>query len=555
MNMKVLYQLTFVVLIAQLFLTNNSFAQLSETKSKDSILSHKIVKDAKGEIIAWYKPEIPGAAYAQVAKLASEFLLKSCPKDEKTGLPFYLVTCCFQKPKLNENKYVAEDWLHNPACFFAGCVQSFAVDYYNFTGDVQYIEFVRGLLDHQLQFGTTEKGWFWENVPYSSSNPFEKEYRGGTKWEHQGMRGDGLHGIEPDKVGELGYGYLRFFEITGDEKYLNAALSCARALAKHVRVEKIESSPFIEIHSLQSPWPFRVNARTGAVISEYCSNSLDPIKLLDELIRIKDVIRLDTGDFRQIKIARNAAYNWLFSRLGPMHTYIWNGYFEDIQNDPLASNRVQITPGELAKHILKNPEFDKNYDKDVPALIHWIRSVFKTDGMNAIKEQTYCFEPMGSHTARYGSLCAMWYEKSGDEWYKNEAYKYLNFASYMTLPDGFVAVGPNWPGAWFSDGYSDYVRHYIDAMAAIPEWAPQNENHLLRSTSIVKGIKYEQNKIELNTFDPTSVLKFKLKKKPIKIKVNNLEVKIDGKDCSWTIMNNGGVLTLKAKGNQVHIVL
>src|SRR4030042_2919395 len=92
------------------------------------------------------------------------------------------------------------------------------------------------------------------------------------------MRGDGLHGIEPDKVGELGIAYLKFYEATGDKKYLGAAINCADALAKHVRKEA---------NTIKSPWPFRVNAKTGVVISEYCAIVIEPIRLLDERLRIQ----------------------------------------------------------------------------------------------------------------------------------------------------------------------------------------------------------------------------------------------------------------------------
>ena len=63
-------------------------------------------------------------------------------------------------------------------------------------------------------------------------------------------------GIEPDKVGELGIGYALFYEMTDDRKYLAAAIDCANALAAHVR-------PGDDTHT---PWPFRVNGRTGATL-------------------------------------------------------------------------------------------------------------------------------------------------------------------------------------------------------------------------------------------------------------------------------------------------
>ena len=265
---------------------NTVKAQLANVSSTDSVLGHPLYRDAKGSTLAWYKPNEPGAAYSHVMKLASEFLINTCPVDEKTGLPLYLVTCCFHKPDLKANSYVGEGWPHNPACFFAGSVQSFALDYYSFSGDYRLVQFVGGLLSHQLQFGTTPANWIWGNVPYASSDPFEKEYTGATRWEAERSRGDGLHVIEPDKVGELGYGYLKFYQITEEQKYLDAALGCANVLAKHVRQMPGDNSPFVESESNNSPWPFRVNARTECPRDNRRGTSRDPTLPVEPVTRI-----------------------------------------------------------------------------------------------------------------------------------------------------------------------------------------------------------------------------------------------------------------------------
>lgn len=475
-----------ILLTISCLISVNISAQLAKISNKDTLCGRRIIKDNQQRILGWYKPEIPGAAYDKVVRLASEFI-KNTPLEPKTGLPMYLVTCCFQGPHMTSQKnIVAEHWINNPACIYAGSVQSLVVQYRVYTGDDSYLKLVQSMLDYQLENGTTPEGWKWPKVPYASADPFSKIYQGGTENETDGMVGDGLHVIEPDKVGELGYAYLRFYEITGETKYLNAAISCADALAKYVRAKPYDASPFATFNVNKSPWPFRVNARNGIVISEYCSNVLEPVKLLRELIRIKSKINLSQDKTDTYQKAADAAWRWLYSKTGPMTSFIWNGYFEDIPNDPETANRVQITPIELAKYLVAHPENDKYIDTNVPSLIHWGANAFKTDGLDAIKEQTWCYEPMGSHTARYASLCALWYEKTGDSWYKEEAYRYFNVTSYCTENDGLVRTGPFWgPECWFSDGYSDYIKHFMEGMAAIPEWAPLGENHLLRSTSVI----------------------------------------------------------------------
>jgi len=237
-----------------------------------------------------------------------------------------------------------------------------------------------------------------------------------------------------------------------------------------------------------------------------------------------------------------------------MKTYIWNNYFEDVPNDPLQANRNQVTPLETARHIIRHPENDKDIDRTVPAIIHWVESAFGTEGMDAIKEQTWCYEPMGSHTARFASICALWYERTGDLEYKEKAYRYFNNATYSTDPNGVVRVGPTWPSSWFSDGYSDYIRHFLDGFAAMPEWVPMDQDHVLRSTSAIQKINYVKNTIEIRTFDKEGTVTIRMNAKPSVISINGSNKKENNDDWTWKRMSQGGLLTIKySGGNEIKI--
>jgi hypothetical protein len=553
----------FLQVIAILLMFPFSYGQISRLRSQDTICSHPVFHDENGIILPWYNPDVPGAGYDHVVKLASEFIKSGTPVDPKTGKKLYLVTCCFQGPHITgqenfDKGLTGEYWPHNPACVYAGLVQGLVLDYRIYSGDNSYLDVVREMLDYQLEHGTTPDDWPWANVPYASSDPFETEYLGATKWENDGMRGDGLHGIEPDKVGELGVAYLKFFEVTEEQKYLEAAIHCADALAKNVRNILVDPNSFAETVIEKSPWPFRVNARTSVVISEYCSNVIEPIRLFDELNRIAPGIKLDPEKITVYRNARNIAWNWLFSKSGPMKTYIWNGYFEDVPNDPMTANRLQITPLETARYLLKNPHLDPDIESSIPALINWVGSAFATEGMDAIKEQTWCYEPMGSHTSRYASLCALWYEYTGEEKYKDLAYRFFNFATYMTYETGVVTVGPEWPGSWFSDGYGDYIRHFMEGMAAIPEWAPANEDHLLKCSSVVQQIEYKPGNIRFTTFDDSgkAVLRISYQPKVVMAGNKKLTRQTDsGKEgWTWTPLEKGGVLRIKYSGSDEVVI-
>jgi hypothetical protein len=45
------------------------------------------------------------------------------------------------------------------------------------------------------------------------------------------------------------------------------------------------------------------------------------------------------------------------------------------------------------------------------------------------------------------------------------------------------------------------MRHYLVAMAAVPEWAPRGETHILRSTSVVTRAEYAPARVAWTTFD------------------------------------------------------
>jgi hypothetical protein len=148
---------------------------------------------------------------------------------------------------------------------------------------------VTGLLNFHLLHGTTPTNYFWAGVPYSTAASGSTNYGNDNYSEGVGV-------LEPDKIGELGYhGYLRFYELTGNTNYLNAAITCADQLALHIRTGD----------ATHSPWAFRVVAQTGATSQseEYCADAVAPIRLFDELIR------LGLGNTNNYQTARQTAWN------------------------------------------------------------------------------------------------------------------------------------------------------------------------------------------------------------------------------------------------------
>ena len=68
-----------------------------------------------------------------------------------------------------------------------------------------------------------------------------------------GCQADRPYEVEPDKGGLAGYALVELYVATGEKRYLTQALSNASALAKSIQ----------EGDGQHSPWPFRVDFRTG----------------------------------------------------------------------------------------------------------------------------------------------------------------------------------------------------------------------------------------------------------------------------------------------------
>ena len=381
-------------------------------------------------------------------------------------------------------------------------MQGFVERLYPYTGDPRMMTFLQDFVDYELENGRTPEGYVWAQVPYASANPGDRRYTG---WS--------VHGedyVEPHVVGEDGYAYLRLYEMTGNTKYLRAAIRCAEALAKNFKAGDAENSP----------WPVRCYARDGKVegkgMGNYSANVIEPIMLLDELIRIQQ------GDVATYKTVREGAWSW-FQKY-PLANNVWVGYFEDVP--PRMENMNQVIPLEFARYVLLHPEKDAEWREHSRKLIEWVKTTPKwpkhtVHGATITNEQgdgvEFCCnlpnQCCDSHTARLAAVEALYYAKTGDVAYKEMAFRSFNWVTYFQgLAGGAHSpFGYQW---WFTDEFSDGPRRLMDAFWAVPAWAPEDESHLVGSNSPVTKISYLKDSVTYSTFDPESVDVLRLDFKP-----------------------------------------
>jgi hypothetical protein len=466
-----------------------------------ALFGHAVRLDRRGKLAAWPPGDAP---YARIAGLAWHALETRFPIEDN-GLPTWLGYSRFDPETLD-----GIAWPHNPASFYAMLTDSAAL-WYAFSGDAAAVEIVHRALRHQIEHGSTPAGWDWARVPYASAAAGAADYEGADDtWCDLCGRGDGIGVIEPDKVGELGYAYLQGYELTGDATLRDAAVVCADALVRHARPGDAS----------RSPWPFRVRAETNVVREEYSAHVVGALMLFDELAR------LHLGDAAAFRRTRATALAWMLRY--PVADDAWSGYFEDVamHADP-HENPNQYCALRAARWLMAHPADDPEWKAHVAHILAWTRATFGGDtpnergtqwGATAISEQHDDIMKMGSHTARFGATLALWSRATGDLEARDLGARSLNWATYACREDGIVTVAedPN-EGWWFSDGYGDYIRHFLAAMGAVPEWAPDHEDHLLDSTSIVTKVAYGARRVAWTTFEAEAIETARLTFRPSRV--------------------------------------
>ncbi len=484
-----------------------------------NINAHEIVLDKQERLEAW-------TPYGRVVQLAMDFI-KNCPLDPANGLPWYLQYSCFWTDPLRPTI-----WPDNPAGKFAWAVTTL-LKYYPYSGDASHIQIVRTMLDRLWEYRTPGH-YAWPDVPYASAHPGTGVYFG--------ARADGEYASEPDKVAQVGRAYLDFYVLTGEKKYLEIGTRCAEVLAQKIR-------PGDGTHS---PWPFRVNVRDGSIVEEYTSHWIPAVRLFDELTRLG----VDGYQF-----IRNQVWAWIEQY--PLKNNIWKGHFEDIRLDPNNENRDQVSSLETARYILQYRNKFSEWRAKVKGLIDWVQETLGGHSFFTavpIHEQKYCYFPMGSHTARFASLSALYAEATSDPVYREQAIRSFNWASYMAGDDGTVTVGVDRPDyynqCWFTDGYFDYVPHFIEGMASLPELAPTDSDHMLRSTAVVQEISYQPYQIAYRTADADGTQKFRLTFHPVRVLAGGKTLAqaetLDTEPC-WSFEPAGRVLEVQPGFREVQI--
>ena len=483
------------------------------------IVYHDVRVDASGGIVPWFSDD-PSQAYDHDIRLVWNFWIhmRKC----SNGVPYYLQHQVW-KPEQDDPRGLGGDQI------------DMALDAWNllygYLGDAAVKQNMILMADYWLDHGMSSPSALWANLPF----PYNTEIHSG---QYDGDMRAGKGYLQPDKAGSFGTQLVMLYKATGNPRYLAAAVKIADSLAVHVTAGDAD----------HSPWPFRVNATTGEVAKQeskgkvytaaYTSNWSPSLRLFSAL-----------EDLRQGNVAayrRTAAVVTAWLKAYPIVTNKWGPFFEDI--DTASYSDTEINADTMAAYILEHPGWDRDGLAKAHAILNWSftrlgNHSFEKIHVVPINEQTVYLVPGNSHTSRHAAVELLYCEKSGDCKDKEAAVRRLNWATYSVDSSGQNRY-PN-DDVWLTDGYGDYVRHYLRAMASSPELAPNGQNHLLRTSSVIQQIKYAPEKVTYRKFDAQSIERLKIGA--------GVPVSVAGGTMHWDAVQK--VLIVEAKSREVAIVL
>jgi hypothetical protein len=258
----------------------------------------------------------------------------------------------------------------------------------------------------------------------------------------------------------------------------------------------------------------------------------------------------------------------------PLRTNKWGPFFEDIPG----WSDTQVNAVTFARFMMLNPDLFPEWKTQVRGILDWVYEKLGNDewadyGVKVVNEQTVYMTPGNSHTSRQAAAELLYFALTGDQRMRENAVRQLNWATYMVDTDGKNCYPRD--EVWLTDGYGDYVRHYLRAMAADPSLAPDNVNHILHSTSVISQADYAPDlnkrlggripdseldvvKLVYRTFDQQSVETVRMTSKPTRVTIWNNEIRerkdLEEEGWVWQPLERGGLLKIRHdNGNLIKI--
>jgi hypothetical protein len=271
-----------------------------------------------------------------------------------------------------------------------------------------------------------------------------------------GSQADRPYEIEPDKGGIGGYALARLFEATGERPYLEQALQNARVLAANQQ----------DGDAFQSPWPFRVDYRSGEARGPVSGNMTYILRLYDVLL---------AHGYEEFSAPRRSLWNWIKRHQIPDAAADGGLFAQFFEDHDTPTNRTAWAPLNLARYLLEKRQLlDPEWRADSETLIEFVRKNFThvEIGVTVCHEQDEDRQAWGGINSTYGAVLALYAQATGSSAWAGEAREALDFTLYSIDAQGRprdIFTNPVL-GGWQEDAHTDVIHNYVDALRAFPNW-------------------------------------------------------------------------------------
>lgn len=379
------------------------------------------------------------------------------------------------------------DWMCGDLAQRAWSIVKGLTAYYQYSGDPIAFVYIPLTVDYILDYGLTDERAEWPRFPISTP----------TRGKAYG-KCDPAGRNQLDLCAITGIEVLRAYKLTGQPRYLEMAAHWGDVFAAKCQFERPELSPWNRyVDPSVVGWSDVLTGTTSVIVD-----------FLEDLIQIGH-----TGKANALLKARDAGRQFLNQQMLPAWWVddTWGRTYWDWDN-PMMCGMVSM----CADHLLKYPAAYPHWRNDVRNMISLLWNRNSADpkscgnvysGAWAFPESSVCCGTSLSYNQytagptllRYGALAR-------SAWATEIGRRMLLMATYDSLPNGVVKDGlfgdQVATAEWSNLAHPWPLCQLIEAIGWLPEcFAPNRENHIVRSSSVVREVRYDKGKITYNTFD------------------------------------------------------
>ena len=538
--------------IIRIVVATSLCTQVLAAATQKSYFAHQAVEDRNGVIAPWYKEQ--NGQFDFRVRVAAE-TLKRYPwvgKDRAVSpAPAYVYSGTWHIDSNGTIKVLPEkDWANGDVGQRAAQILSGMIDYYRYSGDPAAFAAISATADYLVDHCQTDSHHGWPHMLISVPNMGARygDCRLGTSDNLKTGNGK----IQLDTVAEVGLQLVRAYEMTGNRRWYDAARHWADLLAANRR------------HGPDAPWGRYANNSDGKGMNGIQTGGVASIlELFDELI--------GTGYYgpnNSMIAARDAGIKYLRDVLLPAWTVddTWGRNYWDWED----AVQSEDPTGPVLAYMMDHKDSFPNWKNDTRNIFGLFlnhtsaspdsRGDVYSGAWSYPESSSCCSRSLSYPSVSVGGVFARYSVEAGSEWAREIARRSELLATYDALPNGQamddIDGGSPVDGIWFKIAHPMPLEYVLDAMGWLPDMMGANrENHIMRTSSVVKQVSYGKGEIRYRTFDgavtATDVLRLAFA--PASVSANDRQLRrrsdlaangytvreLPGGDCIVTIRHRG----------------